>query len=74
MSKAIPGNRRIDDPFKALATAILMQAIAERRIDRPKFISFVQSNWFDTLCDLARINPDAAREALHIPAKRRETI
>ena len=60
----------IDDPYKALATAILMQAIKDRRNPklRSEVFEFFQSAWFEDVCDLARVNPDVVREKLHIVA------
>lgn len=58
----------INDPYKALATAVLIQAIKDRRNPklRQEVYEFFQSAWFEDVCDLARVNPDVVREKLHI--------
>ena len=66
--------RHLDDPHKALATAIIMQAIHERRQKRPEVFSFFQSDWFELLADLAMIDPDAAREKLNIKCRPRKIV
>lgn len=61
----------VDEPYKALATAVIMQAIRDRRNPklRAEVYYFFKSAWFEDICDLARVNPDVVREKLHIERK-----
>jgi hypothetical protein len=56
------------DPYKALAAAILLRAVKDRRWTkyRQEVNEFFQSPWFEDLCDLAGIAPDVARQAMHV--------
>jgi hypothetical protein len=58
----------VDNPAKALATAILMQAIKEHHNPkkRDEVNNFFRSDWFEDVCDLAMVNPDVVRKKLHI--------
>ncbi len=69
-----PNHRHVDDPHKALATAIIMQAIHDKRKRRAEVISFFQSDWFELLADLALVDPGLIRVKLSIPKCRARKI
>lgn len=60
-------NGAVSNPHKKLASAIIMMAIHDKRRYRVDVVSFFQSDYFETLADLALIDPDVVREKLHIP-------
>jgi hypothetical protein len=66
--------RFIDSPHKALSTAVILQAIHDKRRQRPAINAFFQSDWFETLADLAMINPDVVRKKLKIPPCKKRKI
>jgi hypothetical protein len=55
------------NPHKALASAIIMAAIHDRRESRAEVLSFFQGEWFETVAELAMLDPDVVREKLKIP-------
>jgi hypothetical protein len=61
----------VADPHRALASAIIMSAIKERRNNKGRFVSFFQCEWFDLLSELALLDPDVVREKLGIPEPKR---
>jgi hypothetical protein len=60
-----------DEPYKCLATAVIMQAIKDKRLHRAEVTRFFQSDLFELYADLARVNPDIVRAQLHIPERKR---
>jgi hypothetical protein len=61
----------VADPHRALASAVIMSAIHEKRNNRTQYLSFMRSEWFDMLAEIAGIDPDVAREKLGIPEPKR---
>jgi hypothetical protein len=64
----------IDDPHKALATAVIMNAIHDRRRKRAEITLFFQSDWFEVLAELAMIDPYVARQELGVPPVKARVI
>lgn len=67
---------KIVEPFQALATSILLQAIKQRKepLARQEVWEFFESDWFEDVCDLAKISPDLVRKKLGIVLKPRKIL
>ncbi len=61
----------IDDGYANLSQAIIAQAIIDGRHGHHHLgvLAFVQSEWFEVLCDAAGLDPDATRRYAYMTPK-----